>query len=603
MEEVCEGKDFSFPKQEERILSFWAEIKAFETQLNRTQSLPEYIFYDGPPFATGLPHYGHILAGTIKDIVTRYQSLTGHHVTRRFGWDCHGLPVENEIDRKLGIKRRDDVIKMGIDAYNEECRSIVTRYVEEWEKVITRTGRWIDFKNDYKTMDLNFMETVWWVFAQLFDKGLVYKGFKVMPYSTGCRTVLSNFEAGLNYKDVPDPEIMVAFPIIGDPHDAAFMAWTTTPWTLPSNLCLCVNANLDYVKVHNKYTGKVFVVAESRLSAIPIEKPKSKVANAPAGDTKVSNPKSKSGKTENLMDSYELLEKVKGSELVQKKYQPLFNYFIEFSDTAFRVVADNYVTDDSGTGIVHCAPAFGEDDYRVCIEHQIISKGENLIVAVDDDGCFTEKITDFSGTYVKDADKYIIEAVKAKGRLVKSGSFTHSYPFCWRSDTPLIYRAVPSWFVKVEELKAKLLENNSQTYWVPDYVKEKRFHNWLENARDWAISRSRFWGTPLPVWISEDGEEIVVMDSVAKLEKLSGAKVLDLHRHNIDHITIPSSRGLKFGVLRRVDDVFDCWFESGSMPYAYIHYPFENVELFEKNFPGHFVAEGLDQTRGWLVLL
>uniref|UniRef100_A0A2P2LGH9 isoleucine--tRNA ligase n=1 Tax=Rhizophora mucronata TaxID=61149 RepID=A0A2P2LGH9_RHIMU len=603
MEEVCEGKDFSFPKQEERILSFWAEIKAFETQLNRTQSLPEYIFYDGPPFATGLPHYGHILAGTIKDIVTRYQSLTGHHVTRRFGWDCHGLPVENEIDRKLGIKRRDDVIKMGIDAYNEECRSIVTRYVEEWEKVITRTGRWIDFKNDYKTMDLNFMETVWWVFAQLFDKGLVYKGFKVMPYSTGCRTVLSNFEAGLNYKDVPDPEIMVAFPIIGDPHDAAFMAWTTTPWTLPSNLCLCVNANLDYVKVHNKYTGKVFVVAESRLSAIPIEKPKSKVANAPAGDTKVSNPKSKSGKTENLMDSYELLEKVKGSELVQKKYQPLFNYFIEFSDTAFRVVADNYVTDDSGTGIVHCAPAFGEDDYRVCIEHQIISKGENLIVAVDDDGCFTEKITDFSGTYVKDADKYIIEAVKAKGRLVKSGSFTHSYPFCWRSDTPLIYRAVPSWFVKVEELKAKLLENNSQTYWVPDYVKEKRFHNWLENARDWAISRSRFWGTPLPVWISEDGEEIVVMDSVAKLEKLSGAKVLDLHRHNIDHITIPSSRGLKFGVLRRVDDVFDCWFESGSMPYAYIHYPFENVELFEKNFPGHFVAEGLDQTRGWFYTL
>ncbi|KAJ8755497.1 hypothetical protein K2173_019295 [Erythroxylum novogranatense] len=601
MEEVCEGKDFSFPKQEEKVLAFWAEIRAFETQLTRTESLPEYIFYDGPPFATGLPHYGHILAGTIKDIVTRFQTLTGHHVTRRFGWDCHGLPVENEIDRKLGIKRRDDVLKMGIDKYNEECRSIVTRYVEEWEKVITRTGRWIDFKNDYKTMDLKFMESVWWVFSQLFDKGLVYKGFKVMPYSTGCKTVLSNFEAGQNYKDVPDPEIIVTFPIVDDPHGAAFVAWTTTPWTLPSNLCLCVNANFDYVKVRNKYTGRVIVVAESRLSAIPVEKSKSTVANGSASDSKAS--KSKGGKTENLMDCYQLLEKVKGSELVQKKYEPLFNYFIEFSQTAFRVVADSYVTDETGTGIVHCAPAFGEDDYRVCIENQIINKGENLIVAVDDDGCFTEKITDFSGRYVKDADKDIIEAVKAKSRLVKSGSFTHSYPFCWRSDTPLIYRAVPSWFVRVEELKAKLLESNTQTYWVPDYVKEKRFHNWLENARDWAISRSRFWGTPLPVWISEDGEEIVVMDSVAKLETLSGQKVHDLHRHNIDHITIPSSRGAEFGMLHRVDDVFDCWFESGSMPYAYIHYPFENVKIFEKNFPGHFVAEGLDQTRGWFYTL
>ncbi|XP_050235398.1 isoleucine--tRNA ligase, cytoplasmic [Mercurialis annua] len=597
MEEVCEGKDFSFPNQEETVLSFWSEIKAFETQLDRTKSLPEYIFYDGPPFATGLPHYGHILAGTIKDIVTRYQTMRGHHVTRRFGWDCHGLPVENEIDRKLGIERREDVFKMGIDKYNEECRSIVTRYVGEWEKIVTRTGRWIDFKNDYKTMDLKFMESVWWVFAQLFDKGLVYKGFKVMPYSTGCKTVLSNFEAGQNYKDVPDPEIMVAFPIVDDPHNAAFVAWTTTPWTLPSNLALCVNSSFDYIKVRNKFTGKVYVVAESRLSALPTEKPKAGAANGPAGG------KMKAGKAENLMDSFELLEKVKGKELVNKKYVPLFNFFSDFSDTAFRVVADNYVTDDSGSGIVHCAPAFGEDDYRVCIENQIINKGENLIVAVDDDGCFSERITDFCGRYVKDADKDIIEAVKAKGRLVKFGTFMHSYPFCWRSDTPLIYRAVPSWFVRVEELKVQLLENNKQTYWVPDYVKEKRFHNWLENARDWAVSRSRFWGTPLPIWISEDGEEMIVMDSVEKLETLSGVKVFDLHRHHIDNITIPSSRGSEFGVLRRVDDVFDCWFESGSMPYAYIHYPFENVELFEKNFPGQFIAEGLDQTRGWFYTL
>ncbi|XP_038711378.1 isoleucine--tRNA ligase, cytoplasmic-like [Tripterygium wilfordii] len=605
MEEVYEGKDFSFPKEEERILRFWSDIKAFETQLKRTENLPEYVFYDGPPFATGLPHYGHILAGTIKDIVTRYQTMIGHHVTRRFGWDCHGLPVENAIDKKLNIKRREEVLTMGIDKYNEECRSIVTMYVEEWEKVISRTGRWIDFKNDYKTMDVKFMESVWWVFSQLYEKGLVYKGFKVMPYSTGCNTPLANFEVNLNYKDTPDPEIMVSFPIIGEACNAAFVAWTTTPWTLPSNLALCVNANFVYVKVRNKYSGKIYVIAESRLSALPTEKPKSDVANGP-GSSKTSNPKTKGssgGKSEAPVDSYEVLEKVSGSSLVGMKYEPLFSYFMEFSNVAFRVVADNYVTDDSGTGIVHCAPAFGEDDYRVCIENEIISKGENLIVAVDDDGCFTGKITDFSGRYVKDADKDIIEAVKAKGRLVKSGTFTHSYPFCWRSQTPLIYKALPSWFVRVEDLKEQLLENNKQTYWVPDYVKEKRFHNWLENARDWAVSRSRFWGTPLPIWISDDGEEVIVIDSVDKLEKLSGAKVFDLHRHNIDHITIPSSRGPGFGVLRRVDDVFDCWFESGSMPYAYIHYPFENTELFEENFPGHFVAEGLDQTRGWFYTL
>ncbi|KAG2239750.1 hypothetical protein Bca52824_091447 [Brassica carinata] len=591
MEEVGEGKDFSFPREEEKVLSFWTHIDAFKTQLERTKHLPEYVFYDGPPFATGLPHYGHILAGTIKDIVTRYQTMTGHHVTRRFGWDCHGIPVEKLVDEKLGVKLKSQVLQIGIDKYNEEARSFVSLYVEEWEKVITRSGRWIDFENDYKTMDLSFMESVWWVLAQLFDKKLIYRGFKVMPYSTGLKTQLSNSEFKDSYKVVSDPDAMVTFPVIGDEDNAAFVAWTTTPWTLPCNLALCVNPEFVYLKVRNKHSGKVYVVAESRLSALPSDNPKKAKGGA----------KPDSGAA---ADSYEVLEKFEGASLVGRKYEPLFDYFSDFSSEAFRVVADDYVTDDSGTGIVHCAPAFGEDDYRVCLENNIVEAGEGLVVAVDEDGLFTERITHFFGRYVKDADKDIIEAVKAKGRLVKSGRFTHEYPFCPRSDTPIIYRALPSWFMRVDEqLKEQMLQNTEQTHWVPNHVKDKRFRNWLQDARDWCISRSRFWGTPLPIWISDDGEEVVVMDSVEKLEKLSGVKVFDLHRDHIDQITIPSSRGPEFGVLRRVEDVFDCWFESGSMPYAYIHYPFENKELFEKNFPGDFVAEGIDQTRGWFYSL
>uniref|UniRef100_J3LA99 isoleucine--tRNA ligase n=1 Tax=Oryza brachyantha TaxID=4533 RepID=J3LA99_ORYBR len=586
MDEVCEGKDFSFPAEEQRVLRLWDELDAFRDQLRRTAGGEEFVFYDGPPFATGLPHYGHLLTGTIKDVVARHHSMRGRHVARRFGWDCHGVPVEHEIDKALGITRRAQVLEMGISKYNEACRGIVTK--------------WVDFENGYRTMDIKFMESVWWVFAQLWDKDLVYKGFKVVPYSTGCKTALSNFEAGMAYQNVLDTAVMVSFPVIGDVDNAALVAWTTTPWTLPSNLALCVNANLVYAKVKDKSNGSVYIVAETRLDQLPVKvKVTGKTKSAPSNG-------STDGATKIGLDteSYELLENIPGSSLVGLRYTPLFDYFSELQDNAFRVIADDFVTDDSGTGIVHCAPAFGEDDYHACLASGIL-EGTDLVVPVDDDGFFTDKISEFNGRYVKevDIDKDIINAVKEKGRLVSKESIKHPYPYCWRSETPLIYRAVPSWFIRVEMIRNQLLECNKETYGVPDYIKEKRFHNWLEGARDWAVNRTRFWGTPLPLWISQDGEEIIVMDSVDKLEKLSGVKISDLHRHHIDDITVPSQRGPEYGVLRRIDDVFDCWFESGSMPYAYIHYPFENWELFEKNFPGDFVAEGLDQTRGWFYTL
>ncbi|XP_052143297.1 isoleucine--tRNA ligase, cytoplasmic-like [Oryza glaberrima] len=598
MDEVCEGKDFSFPAEEERVLRLWEELDAFHEQLRRTAGGEEFVFYDGPPFATGLPHYGHLLAGTIKDAVARHHAMRGRHVARRFGWDCHGVPVERAVDEALRIATRAQVLEMGVASYNDACRGVVTRYVAEWEAVVTRMGRWVDFEDGYKTMDIKFMESVWWVFAQLWDKDLVYKSFKVMPYSTGMKTPLSNFEAGQHRQFVPAETAMVSFPVVGDVDNAALVAWTTTPWTLPSNLALCVNAKFVYAKVKDKSNGSVYIVAETRLDQLPVTV---KVTGKKPGPSKGSSGAAKNGLD---TESYELLEKIHGSSLVGLRYTPLFDYFSELQDTAFRVVADNCVADDTGTGVVHFAPAFGEDDYRVCLASGIV-EGTDLVVAVDDDGFFKDKISEFNGLLVtdKETNKYVINAVKKKGRLVSHGSVIHKYPYCWRSNTPLIYRAVPSWFIRVERIRDQLLECNKETYWVPDYVKEKRFHNWLEGARDWAVSRTRFWGTPLPLWISQDGEEIIVMDSVDKLEKLSGVKISDLHRHHIDGITVPSQRGEEFGALKRVDEVFDCWFESGSMPYAYIHYPFENRELFEKNFPGDFIAEGLDQTRGWFYTL
>jgi isoleucyl-tRNA synthetase len=533
-----------------------------------------------------LPHYGHILAGTIKDTVTRYAAMTGHYVERRAGWDCHGLPVEYEIDQRLKITHRDQVLEMGIDKYNETCRSIVTRYTKEWETTITRLGRWIDFKNDYKTMDPSFMESVWWVFRQLFDKGLVYQGYKVMPYSTGCTTPLSNFEAGLNYKDVKDPAVVVSFPLV-DEEGVHFVAWTTTPWTLPSNLALCVNPELDYVKILDKATGKRYILAKTRLAQIyPIMNNKKKWKPEKAGEI------------------YEIESTMKGSDLVGKKYQPLFDYFASTPQSGeyFRVVSDAYVTDDAGTGVVHQAPAFGEDDYRVCLANKIITKGGDIPCPVDADGNFTDEVPIVKGIHVKKADDTLMQKLKEMGRLVQKDVLIHSYPFCWRSDTPLIYKAVPSWFIKVEQIRDQVVENNRQTHWVPKEVKEGRFHNWLKDARDWAVSRNRFWGTPIPIWANEDLTEMVCIGSIDELAELSGVRVEDLHRETVDKLEIPSKK-FPGTVLKRVDEVFDCWFESGSMPYAQSHYPFENKEEWEKGFPADFIAEGLDQTRGWFYTL
>jgi isoleucyl-tRNA synthetase len=578
----------NFPKAEEEICSKWVSENTFHTQnrLGEERGDEEYTFYDGPPFATGLPHYGHILAGTIKDVVTRYAVMTGKQVERRAGWDCHGLPVEYEIDQMLNITHRDQVLAMGIDKYNETCRSIVTRYTKEWESTVTRLGRWIDFENDYKTMDPQFMESVWWVFSQLFEKDLVYQGYKVMPFSTACGTPLSNFEAGLNYKDVRDPAVVVNFPLV-DEENVSFLAWTTTPWTLPSNVALCVHDTMEYVKMLDKKSGNIYILAKSRMCQLyPIMNNKKKWKDTMAADL------------------YEIMDTFPGKNLVGKRYKPLFDFFASDANAHeyWRVLSDNYVTDDAGTGIVHQAPAFGEDDYRVCLAHNIITKGGDLPCPVDGNGLFTDKVPPVQGVHVKKADPTLIDIIKSMGRLVQKDNLDHSYPFCWRSDTPLIYKAVPSWFVRVEDIRDKIVENNYKTYWVPNSVKEGRFHNWLTDARDWAVSRNRFWGTPIPIWASEDMSEVICIGSIDQLAELSGVRVTDLHRETVDSITIPSKKN-PGTVLKRVDEVFDCWFESGSMPYAQKHYPFENQERFQKGFPADFIAEGLDQTRGWFYTL
>lgn len=557
-----EIKNESFDDREQNVLKFWQEHRTFLRSIENRRQNALFTFYDGPPFATGLPHYGHLLAGTIKDIVPRYKTMKGFCVPRRFGWDCHGLPVENEIEKLHNLSGASAIEEFGIANFNEECRKIVFRYTEEWKETVNRMGRWVDFDATYHTMDLSFMESVWWAFKQLYDKGLVYEGHKVMPFSAKLGTPLSNFEAGENYKEVDDPSLTLALPLIEDPQ-TFLLIWTTTPWTVVSNLAVMISPTIDYVKIKDHESGRNYILAQACLPNYYKDAAK-----------------------------YTLLETFKGKKLEGKRYSPAFEYFAN-REGAFRVIMEDSIATDEGTGLVHSAPAFGEVDFYACQRENIA-----LVCPVDNNGRFTAEIPEYTGQFVKDADKDLVRRLKKAGFVFHYGTCHHRYPFCWRSDTPLIYKAVKTWFVGVEKIKDRLVAANEQIHWTPEHIKHGRFGKWLEGARDWAISRNRYWGTPIPLWRAEDGE-IMVFGSIAELEKATQKKVSDLHRHFIDDLTFQKN-GKTF---RRIPEVFDCWFESGSMPYAQNHYPFENSDLFKHTFPADFIAEGLDQTRGWFYTL
>jgi isoleucyl-tRNA synthetase len=554
------------PEVEERILALWQELDAFHESNRRrkAQGAPEFVFYDGPPFATGTPHYGHLLAGTIKDIVPRFWSMRGHHVERRFGWDCHGLPIENLAQKELQLNGAPEIRALGIDRFNEQCRSMVQTYVGEWRKTVTRMGRWVDFDRDYKTMDLPFMESVWWVFKQLWEQGRVYKAHRIMPYSWKLTTPLSNFEAGNNYKDVQDPAVTVRFKVRG--HERRYiLAWTTTPWTLPANLALCVGPAITYCWVEDVASGDTYLLAKDRIAAV-YKKP----------------------------EQYRVVEELAGSALLGLTYEPLFPYFAD-QPNAFRVLADGFVTTGDGTGIVHIAPAYGEDDYRVAR-----AAGIDLVDPLDEQCSFSSTLPEYAGRFCKDCDKDIIKRLKDEGKLVHQATIVHSYPFCERTDTPLVYRAIDAWYVRVEDLRDRLSANNQQIRWVPEAVGANRFGNWLKDAKDWNISRNRFWGSCIPVWVNvADATDTICVGSVEELQRLSGQTVTDLHKHHLDRIEIVRDGK----TYRRTPEVLDCWFESGAMPYGQKHYPFENKAAFDGTFPAQFIAEGLDQTRGWFYTL
>ena len=562
----------NFPAVENETLDFWAADGTFQASIDQRDAgangANEYVFYDGPPFANGLPHYGHLLTGFVKDAVPRYQTMQGKRVERRFGWDCHGLPAEAEAERQLGISGRQAITDFGIEKFNEYCKESVLRYTSDWERYVTRQARWVDFANDYKTLDVSYMESVMWAFKRLWDKGLIYEGFRVLPYSWALETPLSNTETRMDdaYKQVQDPALTVAFVLeTGE----SLLAWTTTPWTLPSNLALAVAPEVSYVRV--RHNGTIYILAEARL-----------------------------GSYEKELEGAEVLDSILGAALVGRTYTPMFSYFADQPD-AFRVIAGDFVTTEDGTGVVHLAPGFGEDDQLVCSEH-----GIGLVVPVDSRGLFTSEVPDFEGMLVFDANPLIIRELKSRGVVLRHETYDHAYPHCWRTGKPLIYKAVSSWFVNVTAVKERMVALNEEITWVPDHLKHGSFGKWLENARDWTISRNRFWGSPIPVWRSDDPAypRIDVYGSLADLERDFGVVVTELHRPVVDDLVRPNPDDpTGKSMMRRVPEVLDCWFESGSMPFAQVHYPFENQEWFDQHYPGDFIVEYIGQTRGWFYTL
>lgn len=565
-------KAFDFAKEEEQVLALWDRIDAFKRSIEqpKQKGASPYTFYDGPPFATGLPHYGHLVASSIKDTVARYWTMRGHYVDRRFGWDTHGLPIEMETEKALGLSGPQSIRQYGIDKFNEACRAGVLRYTKEWRRIIRRLGRFVDFDNDYKTMDPWFMESVWWAFAQLWKKGLVYQGFRVMPYSVRLSTPLSNFEANLNYQEVQDPSVIIKVKLLNE-KDTYLLIWTTTPWTLPSNLAIAVGKDIDYVKVKRKDDSNSYIVAKALVAKV-------------------------------FKDNHEIVAELKGQELLGQRYEPIYpktdyeRVIGEAINQCFRVIASEHVTTEDGTGLVHMAGAFGVEDFEACRRESI-----PIFDPIDEEGKFTDLVEGLTGVSFKEADKIILHNLKEQERLFDRSTIMHSYPFCWRSNTPLMYKALPVWFVNVPKIKDRMIAHNDTIHWVPEAVGHKRFANWLKDAADWSISRNRFWGTPIPIWQCEQCSEQLCIGSIKELEDRTSSEVKDLHSHFIDQLKMPCSKCT--GLMKRIPEVFDCWFESGAMPVAQLHYPFENEALFKKAFPADFIAEGLDQTRGWFYTL
>jgi isoleucyl-tRNA synthetase len=567
----------NFPALEDDILAVWAKESTFEQSVEQRDAGEggdnEFVFYDGPPFANGLPHYGHLLTGFVKDAIPRYQTMLGRRVERRFGWDCHGLPAEVKAEQELGISGHPAINAYGIDRFNDACRTSVLQYTDEWREYVTRQARWVDFDNDYKTLDLPYMESVMWAFKTLWDKGLIYEGYRVLAYCWRCETPLSNTETRMDdtYHDRQDPALTVGFELeTGE----RILAWTTTPWTLPSNLALAVGTDIDYAMID--LDGRRYILADALVGNYDAE-----------------------------LGAGERVGTIRGADLVGRRYTPLFDFFADVdawrTEHAFRVLSGDFVSTEDGTGVVHLAPGFGEDDQLVCN-----AAGIPTICPMDEHGQYTAEVAPWVGVHVFDANPMVIRDLKERGVVVRHATYDHSYPHCWRCAQPLVYRAISSWFVQVTALRDRMVELNEQITWQPAHLKDGSFGKWIENARDWSISRNRFWGSPIPVWQSDDPNypRTDVYGSLADLEADFGTEVTDLHRPQVDELTRPNPDDpTGRSTMRRVPEVLDCWFESGSMPFAQVHYPFENTEWFEQHHPGDFIVEYIGQTRGWFYTL